>query len=140
MEEAWPLAGMALHFGIRIVAGDKEKIVGELDADERHVNAHGIVHGGAYMAFADELGGQTAGLNLPQGATTTTIESKTNFFRASPPGRLRAESVPLHVGRRTIVVETSIYGPDGKRAALVTQTQLVLPRERDAGVMAQPGT
>jgi 1,4-dihydroxy-2-naphthoyl-CoA hydrolase len=131
MVEAWPLAGMALHFGIRIVAGDKDKLVGELDADERHVNAHGIVHGGAYMAFADELGGQTAGLNLPPGASTTTIESKTNFFRASPPGRLRAESVPLHVGRRTIVVQTAIYTPDGKRAALVTQTQLVIPKERN---------
>jgi 1,4-dihydroxy-2-naphthoyl-CoA hydrolase len=129
MAEAWPLAGMALHFGVRIVAGDREKLVGELDAEERHVNAHGVVHGGAYMAFADELGGQMAGLNLPPGATTTTIESKTNFFRASPPGRLRAEAVPLHVGRRTIVVQTTIYGADGRRAALVTQTQLVIPRD-----------
>jgi 1,4-dihydroxy-2-naphthoyl-CoA hydrolase len=131
MTEAWPRAGMALHFGIRVVAGDKDKVIGELDADERHVNAAGIVHGGAYMAFADELGGQMAALNLPQGTSTTTIESKTNFFRASKPGRLRAESVPLHVGRRTIVVQTAIYGPDGKRAALITQTQLVIPKERN---------
>jgi uncharacterized protein (TIGR00369 family) len=120
---------MALHFGIRVVAADKDKVVGELDADERHVNAAGIVHGGAYMAFADELGGQAAALNLPPGTRTTTIESKTNFFRATRPARLRAEAVPLHVGRRMIVVQTSIYAPDGKRAALVTQTQLVLPKE-----------
>jgi uncharacterized protein (TIGR00369 family) len=131
MAEAWPRAGMALHFGIRLVAGDKGKVIGELDADERHVNAHGVVHGGAYMAFADELGGQAAGLNLPPDASTTTVESKTNFFRASPPGRLRAEAVPLHVGRRTIVVQTTVYTPDGKRAALVTQTQLVIPKERN---------
>ena len=130
MESAWPRAGMARHFGIRVVAADKDKVVGELDADDRHVNAGGIVHGGAYMAFADELGGQAAALNLAPGMRTTTIESKTNFFRATLPGRLRAESVPLHVGRRSIVVQTSIYGPDGKRAAIVTQTQLVLPRER----------
>ncbi|MGE3783802.1 MAG: PaaI family thioesterase, partial [Alphaproteobacteria bacterium] len=100
MAEAWPRAGMALHFGIRVVAADKDRLIGEIDADERHLNAVGVVHGGAYMALADELGGQMAALNLPPGATTTTIESKTNFFRASPPGRLRAESVPLHVGRR----------------------------------------
>ena len=131
MADLWPRTGMALHFGIRIVDGDKDKLVGELDAGERHVNAVGIVHGGAYMAFADELGGQMAALNLPPGTTTTTIESKTNFFRASPPGRLRAEAVPLHVGRRTIVVQTTVYTPDGKRAALVTQTQLVIPRERE---------
>jgi len=131
MMEAWPCAGMALHFGIRVVAGDREKLVGEMDADERHVNAAGIVHGGAYMAFADELGGQAAHLNLPPGTSTTTIESKTNFFRASQPGRLRAEAVPLHVGRRTILVQTTVYGPDGKRAAMVTQTQLVIPKDRE---------
>ena len=127
-----PRAGMARHFGIRIVAEDKDKVLAELDADERHVNARGIVHGGAYMAFADEVGGLTAGLNLQPGMRTTTIESKTNFFRACQPGRLTAESVPLHVGRRTIVVQTTICDPDGKRAAIVTQTQLVMPKERPA--------
>jgi len=124
-----PRAGMALHFGIRIVAADKDKVVGEIDADDRHLNAGGIVHGGAYMAFADELGGHAAGLHLLPGTRTTTIESKTNFFRACRPGRLVGEAVPLHVGRRMIVVQTAIYGPDGKRAAIVTQTQLVLPRK-----------
>ena len=124
-----PPTGMALHFGIRIVAAGKDKVIGEIDADERHLNPGGIVHGGAYMAFADELGGQAAGLNLPPGARTTTIDSKTNFLRATRPGRLVGEAVPLHVGRRTIVVQTTIYRADGKRAAVVTQTQLVLPRE-----------
>ena len=133
METHMPRAGMAEHFGIRVVAADKDKVIGELDADERHLNAGGIVHGGAYMAFADELGGLVAGLNLQPGMRTTTIESKTNFFRASPPGRLTAEAVPVHVGERAILVQTSIYGPDGKKAAVVTQTQLVLPRERRRG-------
>ena len=119
---------MPEHFGIRIVSAEKDKVVAELDADERHLNNRGIVHGGAYMAFADDVGGATAGLNLMPGMSTTTIESKSNFFRASPPGRLTAISVPLHVGRRTIVVQTSIYGADGKLAAMVTQTQLVIPR------------
>jgi uncharacterized protein (TIGR00369 family) len=132
MNEPHPRAGMARHFGIRVIAADRDKVVGELDADERHLNAGGIVHGGAYMAFADELGGHAAALHLAPGTRTTTVESKTNFFRASRPGRLTAEAVPLHVGRRMIVVQTSIYGPDGKRAALVTQTQLVLPREHGA--------
>src|ERR1700693_4162032 len=129
MAPAPPRERVARHFGIRIVAEGKAKVVGEIDADERHLNAGGIVHGGAYMAFADELGGHAAGLHLAQGTRTTTIESKTNFFRACRPGRLTGEAVPLHVGRRMIVVQTSIYGPDGKRAAIVTQTQLVLPRE-----------
>ena len=130
-----PPRGMARHFGIRIVTADKKKVVGEIQADDRHLNAGGIVHGGAYMAFADELGGHAAGLHLTPGTRTTTIESKTNFFHARSPGRLVGEAVPLHVGRRMIVVQTLIFGPDGRRAAIVTQTQLVLPR-RSA---TQPG-
>jgi 1,4-dihydroxy-2-naphthoyl-CoA hydrolase len=123
-----PHTNMPEHFGIRIVSAEKDKVIGEIDADERHLNNRGIVHGGAYMAFADDVGGTTAGLNIPPEASTTTIESKSNFFRATPPGRLTAVSVPLHVGRRTVVVQTSIYDAAGKLAALVTQTQLVIPR------------
>ena len=129
MVEIRPRKNMPAHFGIRIVSAEKDKVIGEIDADERHLNNVGIVHGGAYMAFADDLGGTTAGLNTPPGARTTTIESKSNFFRASPPGKITGIAVPIHVGRRTIVVQTSIYGADGKLAAMVTQTQLVLPRE-----------
>jgi uncharacterized protein (TIGR00369 family) len=121
---------MPEHFGIRIVSADKNKVVAEIDADERHLNNGGVVHGGAYMAFADDIGGTIAGLNVSDDMRTTTIESKSNFFRASPPGRLTAVSVPLHVGRRTVVVRTEIFGADGKLAALVTQTQLVIPRTK----------
>lgn len=119
---------MPEHFGIRIVSAEKDKIVGEIDADERHLNNRGIVHGGALMAFADDLGGLVARLNIADEMSTTTIESKSNFFRASQPGKLTAVSVPLHVGRRTVVAQTQIFGPDGKLAAMVTQTQLVIPR------------
>ncbi|HUI34924.1 MAG TPA: PaaI family thioesterase [Stellaceae bacterium] len=124
-----PRRNMPAHFGIRIVSAEKDKVVGEIDADERHLNNLGIVHGGAYMAFADDLGGTAAGLNIPAGMRTTTVESKSNFFRASPPGRITGVSVPIHVGRSTVVVETRIFNTDGKLAAMVTQTQLVLPRE-----------
>jgi 1,4-dihydroxy-2-naphthoyl-CoA hydrolase len=123
-----PRLNMPEHFGIRIVSAEKDKVVGEIDADRRHLNNRGIVHGGALMAFADDLGGVAAGLNKPAEMTTTTIESKSNFFRASPPGRLTGIAVPVHVGRRTIVVQTQIFGADGKLAAMVTQTQLVIPR------------
>ena len=129
MELAYPRKNMPAHFGIRIVSAEKDKVIGEIDADERHLNNGGIVHGGAYMAFADDLGGTTAGLNILEGMRTTTIESKSNFFRASPPGKITGVSIPLHVGRRTIVVETRIFNADGKLAAMVTQTQLVLLRE-----------
>ena len=128
MTTAPPRANMPAHFGIRIVSADKDRVVGEIDADERHLNNRGVVHGGAMMAFADDLGGTAARLNIPDEMSTTTIESKSNFFRACAPGRVTGVAVPLHVGRRTVVVQTSIYDADGKLAAIVTQTQLVIPR------------
>jgi len=85
------------------------------------------LHGGAIMAFADTLGAVAAILNMPQGASTTTIESKTNFIRGAPMGtQVVGESVPVHKGRTTVVCQTTIRSEAGKLVALVTQTQLVI--------------
>jgi len=78
------------------------------------------------MTLADSLGALCASLNLPEGATTSTIESKTNFFRAARAGRAHAVTRPLHVGRTTIVVQTDVTGGEGRRVAQVTQTQALL--------------
>jgi uncharacterized protein (TIGR00369 family) len=85
------------------------------------------MHGGAIMAFADTLGGVATSLNLPPGAGTTTIESKTNFFAPGRTGEtVRGECIALHRGKRTMVWQTRVTGPDGRLLALVTQTQIVL--------------
>ncbi|MBV9777224.1 MAG: PaaI family thioesterase, partial [Acetobacteraceae bacterium] len=66
-------------------------------------------------------------LNLPEGAGTTTIESKTNFIGPARVGTaVTGEATPLHRGRRTMVWQTRITSAEGKLVALVTQTQLVL--------------
>jgi len=88
-----------------------------------------VLHGGAYMAFADTIGAVATVANLKDGETTTTIESKTNFFAAIPLGdTARAECTPLHKGRSTMVWQTKITRGDGRLCAVVTQTQMVLKR------------
>ena len=124
-----PRSGLPGHLGIRITEATKDRLVGEMEANARHLNAGGAVHGGALAAFADDLGGALAGLNAPKGFRTATIDSKTNIFRACAPGRLTGVAVPVHVGRRTIVLQTSIYRADGTLAAMMIQTQMVVPRE-----------
>jgi len=102
-------------------------VTAELEVREELTNGYGILHGGAIMTFADNLGGKATSANLPQGSGTTTVESKTNFFAAIPVGdTAHAECTPLHRGRTTMVWQTRITRSDGKLAALVTQTQLVL--------------
>jgi 1,4-dihydroxy-2-naphthoyl-CoA hydrolase len=117
----------AKALGMRVTAAAPEEVRGELDWDADLCTIGGVLHGGALMTYADSMGAICAFLNLPPGAGTSTIESKTNMFRAVRSGRVAATSTPLHVGRTTIVVQTDLRNADGKRVALVTQTQAVLP-------------
>ena len=113
--------------GIKLIEITPERVRAELAVREDFKNRGGVMHGGALMAFADSLGGTAANANLREGQRTTTIESKTNFFAGIPIGDVaHAECVPLHVGRSTIVLQTRITRNDGKLAAVVTQTQMVL--------------
>jgi uncharacterized protein (TIGR00369 family) len=122
--EMLPFAAL---LGVEFVAAAPERIVAELTVRDELCTRPAVLHGGAVMALADTLGGVGTMLNLPEGAGTTTIESKTNFIAAAPVGtRVTAEATPLHRGRRTMVWQTRITGPEGRLIALVTQTQLVL--------------
>ena len=124
LEEQPPFATLV---GIKITHLSPERVTAELEVREELTNGYGILHGGAIMTFADNLGGKATSANLPQGSGTTTVESKTNFFAAVPLGdTAHAECTPLHKGRTTMVWQTRITRGDGKLAALVTQTQLVL--------------
>ena len=114
--------------GLKIVEVTKEKVTAELPVREDLCTRPAMLHGGAVMAFADTLGAIATIANLPEGVGTTTIESKTNFFAAILAGdTAKAECTPLHRGRTTMVWQTRITRGDGKLAAIVTQTQLVLP-------------
>ncbi len=116
--------------GVKVLLHSPERTEGELVVREELLNRRGVLHGGAVMGFADTLGGMTAGISLPPGGRTATIESKTNFFAGVQKGdTMRAVCIPLHRGRTTIVLETRITRGDGKLAAIVTQTQIVFGKE-----------
>jgi 1,4-dihydroxy-2-naphthoyl-CoA hydrolase len=118
----------ATLMGVTVVSVAPDLVVGELKVREDLCTRPAVLHGGAYMAFADTIGAIATVANLPDGMTTTTIESKTNFFSGIQLGdTARAECTPLHKGRTTMVWQTKITRGDGKLAALVTQTQLVMP-------------
>jgi 1,4-dihydroxy-2-naphthoyl-CoA hydrolase len=120
---AMPFAGL---FDIELLTAEAEGVEGTLEWAPERTTAGGILHGGALMALADTLGGLCAFLNLPAGANTTTIESKTNFFRAIRNGTVRGVARPVHVGRRTIGVQTEVHDPNDRLVSLTFQTQAVL--------------
>jgi 1,4-dihydroxy-2-naphthoyl-CoA hydrolase len=112
--------------GIRFVETTPERVVAELTIRNDLRTVGGALHGGTLMAFADTLGATATVLNLPPGAGTTTLESKTNFFAAGREGTVRAETIPLHRGKRTMVWQTRMHDEDGRLLAQTIQTQMVL--------------
>lgn len=127
--KAQPLPFAAL-LGIELVSADADSIVAQMTVRPDLCTQPAVLHGGAIMAFADTLGALATVANLAPGATTTTLESKTNFIAAAPAGtRILGETAPIHKGRRTMVWQTKISTTEGKLVALVTQTQLILRAE-----------
>ena len=112
--------------GIRFVEAAPERVVAEMSWREDLTTVGGALHGGALMAFADTVGAAATVINLPSAASTTTLESKTNFFAPGRPGLIRAESTPLHRGKRTQVWQTRVTDGSGRLLSLTTQTQMVL--------------
>lgn len=113
--------------GLELVRAGPER-EGRLEYAPHICTADRVLHGGTLMAMADNFGGVCAYLNLPPGAATSTIESKTNFFRAVREGHVDSVSRPLHVGRSTIAVQTDLFDANGKHVAQTTQTQAVVDR------------
>src|SRR5262245_24166568 len=121
---------LAELLGIRFIEASPERVVAEVSFRDALTTVGGSLHGGTLMAFADTVGAAATMLNLPADASTTTIESKTNFFAAGRSGTMRAETTPLHRGKRTMVWQTRITDENGRLLSLTIQTQMVLEPRR----------
>lgn len=120
------LMPFSAHLGIELLSARPEEVVGTLAWSPSLTTAGGAMHGGALMTLADTVGAACAYLNLPDGAQTSTTSSSTVFVRGLRDGLVTATARPLHVGRSTIAVQTSLTDRDGRLAAQTTQSQAVL--------------
>ena len=118
--------GLVKHLGIRFLETEKDRVVAELEIRPELLTTNGALHGGTLMAFADTIGAAGTVVNLAPGQNTATLESKTNFFAAARSGTVRAESTPLHKGKRTHVWQTRVTDAGGKLLSLTIQTQVIL--------------
>lgn len=125
MLEGWNV-GLVAHLGIEFVEAGKDKVIAQLKVRSELLTTTGTLHGGTLMAFADTIGAAGTVMNLEKGQNTATLESKTNFFAACRSGVVRAESTPLHRGKRTHVWHTRVTDESGKLLSLTIQTQIIL--------------
>ena len=116
----------AKELGLEVISARADEVRARADWSPLRCTTAGMLHGGFLMAAADSMGAVCTVLNLPPGAGTATIESKTNFFRAVRAGRISLITVPVHVGRTTIVVQTDVTDDRGKLVSRSTQTQAVI--------------
>ena len=113
--------------GVKLTMVEADRIVAEMPVRADLCTGGGILHGGAYMAFADTLGAVGTVVNLPPGKRTTTTDSSTKFIAGAKVGTVvTGESIALHKGRTTMVWQTTVRNDAGKLCAVVTQTQLVM--------------
>ena len=122
---------LAAALGFEGVEGGPDAVVVRGTWAPERCTAAGVLHGGYLMSLADVTAATLAYLNLPAGATTATIEAKTNFLAAVREGSVTARAEPVHVGRRTIVVQVDVTDDARRLVARTLQTQAVI--EGDGG-------
>ena len=123
LHDAMPFAKV---LGIEVVRLDGEAAVFTVRWAAERCTSNGVLHGGYLMSVVDSAGAACALQHLPEGAGTSTIESKTNFLGAVRAGTVTVTSTPVHVGRTTIVVQTDARDERGKLVTRSLQTQAVL--------------
>jgi len=126
------------HLRMELVLARKDQVIGRIDLADQHLDAAGRVHGAVIMGLADMVAAHATTLNLPRGAGTATLESKTIFIHGVRDGPITAEAVPLHIGSSTMMWQTTVRDPNGRPLAVVTQTQLILEGDRTGGPRTRP--
>ena len=126
IREAMPLAAL---LGFEVVDGGPDGVTLRGAWSAERCTASGVLHGGYLMALADSAAATLAFLNLPTGATTSTIEAKTNFLVAVREGAVTARAELVHKGRTTVVVQTDVTDDGGRLVSRTLQTQAVLRGE-----------
>ena len=123
IREAMPLAS---HLGFEGIEGGSDAVVVRGAWAPQHCTAAGVLHGGYLMSLADVAAATLAFFNLPSGATTATIEAKTNFLTAVRDGSVTARAELVHAGKRTIVLQVDVRDDAGKLVSRTLQTQAVI--------------
>lgn len=114
------------HMDMQLLQATPQQVVSTMEWSAETATAGGAMHGGALMSLADTVGGTVAFLNLPEGASTSTISSSTVFLRAVRSGTVTATGRLVHRGRSTIVAETEVTDAENRPVSRTTQTQAVL--------------
>ena len=123
-----PPVGRLIGFSMKSI--EPGHSIFEMDADERHHNPMGTLHGGIYCDLADAAMGFAYASTLTEGETFTTIELKINFLRAVRKATLTAEAKVVKAGNTLGYVECDVKDQADKLVAKAASTCMKLRQER----------
>ena len=119
--------------GMRIVEVRPDFAAFEMEAERRHANPMGTLHGGVLCDLADGAMGMAWASELEEGETFTTLEMKINFLRPVWKGRLRAEAKVIKRGRTVGLTNCDVRDEKGELVAHATSTLMTLRGEQARG-------
>ena len=109
--------GWMQAMGLELIEITAERVSAEWDIDARHLQPHGIVHGGVYASVVETCCSVGAALAAPVDKVVVGVENHTSFIRSVREGRLSARATPLHAGRRAQLWECNITDAGGRLIA-----------------------
>jgi uncharacterized protein (TIGR00369 family) len=128
-----PPPPVAVLIGFRLAAVEPGRAIIELEADERHANPMGTLHGGVLCDVADAAMGMAYAAGLAEGETFTTLELKINFLKPVWRGTLTATGRVVSAGRTVGLVECDVRDDADRLVARASSTCMTLRGEQAAG-------
>jgi uncharacterized protein (TIGR00369 family) len=102
------------QFGFTLREAGPDAVVIGMRVAKRHLQVHGVVHGGVLAALADTAGGLSIYFHLPHGSRVATVEMKINYLETVARGEVLARAQVLRLGKNLGVVDCDITD-DAKR-------------------------
>jgi uncharacterized protein (TIGR00369 family) len=115
------------HFGFALVMAERGKVVLRMRVGKKHLQVHGVVHGGVLAALADTAGGLATYMSVPRGTRVATIEMKINYLEAVEGGCVTAEAIVVRIGRHISVVDCDITDDAHRLVGKALMTFIVGP-------------
>jgi uncharacterized protein (TIGR00369 family) len=119
--------------GFKLVSISSGKAAIEFEADEKHTNPMGTLHGGVLCDISDAAMGMAYASRLKEGESFTTLELKINFLKPVWNAKLRAEASVVNGGKRVGLVMCDVFDEQERLIARASSTCMTLKGEQAAG-------
>ena len=128
-----PAPPIAHLIGFTLRAVEPGRAIVDFEADARHANPMGTVHGGVLCDVADAAMGIAYASTLGAGESFTTLELKINFLKPVWSGKLVAVGHVVKGGRTVGLVECDVTDANEQLVARAASTCMTLRGAQAAG-------